>query len=54
MVYFTTALRSNEVVLEKLLRNELCPADKENEQNLALILKQKLQKKDKEGNNHEK
>ena len=40
--------------LERLLRNELCPADKENEQNLALILKQKLQKKDKEGNNHEK
>ena len=40
--------------LERLLRNELCPAEKENEQNLALILKQKLQKKDKEGNNHEK
>ena len=40
--------------LERLLRNELCPAEKENEQNLALILKQKLQKKDKEGNDHEK
>ena len=40
--------------LERLLRNELCPAEKETEQNLALILKQKLQKKDKEGNNHEK
>ena len=40
--------------LERLLRNELCPAEKETEQNLALILKQKLQKKDKEGRNHEK
>ena len=40
--------------LERLLRNELCPAEKENEQNLALILKQKLQKKDKEDHKNEK
>lgn len=40
--------------LERLLRNELCPAEKENEQNLALILKQKLQKKDKEDRKNEK
>ena len=39
--------------LERLLRNELCPAEKENEQNLALILKQKLQKKDKEDHKNE-
>ena len=38
--------------LEKLLRNELCPVSEENEQSLALRLKQKLQKK--EGNRHEK
>ena len=36
--------------LERLLRNELCPEPQETGQNLALILKQKLQKKDKEGN----
>ena len=40
--------------LERLLRNELYPAEKENEQNLALILKQKLQKKDKEDHKNEK
>ena len=42
------------LTLERLLRNELCPAEKENEQNLALILKQKLQKKDKEDHKNEK
>ena len=40
--------------LERLLRNELCPKEKENDQNLALILKQKLQKKDKEDRRNEK
>ena len=40
--------------LERLLRNELYPAEKENEQNLALILKQKLQKTDKEDHKNEK
>ena len=38
--------------LEKLLRNELCPAGEENEQNLMIRLKQLLQKK--EGERHEK
>ena len=38
--------------LEKLLRNELCPATEENEESLVLRLKQKLQKK--EGDSHEK
>ena len=38
--------------LEKLLRNELCPATEENEESLVLRLKQKLQKK--EGDRHEK
>ena len=32
--------------LEKLLRNELCPAEEEDEMNLALRLKQKWQKKE--------
>ena len=40
--------------LERLLRNELCPKEKENDQNLALILKQKLQKKGKEDRRNEK
>jgi diadenylate cyclase len=40
--------------LERLLRNELCPEEKVNDQNLALILKQKLQKKEKEDRKHEK
>ncbi len=34
--------------LERLLRNELCTDEQEADQNLALRLKQKLQKKDKE------
>ena len=36
--------------LEKLLHNELCPAEIEQEQNLALRLKQKLMKKEGDGN----
>ena len=38
--------------LEKLLRNELCPAQEDTELNLAMRLKQKLQKK--EESSHEK
>ena len=38
--------------LEKLLRNELCPATEENEQSLIVRLKQILQKK--EGEHHER
>ncbi len=38
--------------LEKLLRNELCPAEEETEMSLVLRLKQKWQKK--EGDNHER
>ena len=38
--------------LEKLLRNELCPASEENTQNLMIRLKQIIQKK--EGDRHEK
>ncbi len=34
--------------LERLLHNELCPEEQEKDQNLALRLKQKMQKKDKE------
>ena len=40
--------------LEKLLRNELCPENDQTEENLVLKLKQKLQKKEKEGKTHEK
>lgn len=40
--------------LERLLRNELCPADNEKEENFVLKLRQKIQKKDKEGENNEK
>ena len=40
--------------LERLLRNELCPAEEEKEENLVLKLRQKLQKKEKEGDKHEK
>ncbi len=40
--------------LERLLHNELCPAQEEPEQNLAVLLRQKLQKKDKEGEGNEK
>jgi len=39
--------------LEKLLRNELCPDDAEKEDSLALKLRQKLQKKEKGGNDNE-
>lgn len=35
--------------LEKLLRHELCPDDTDKEENLALKLRQKIMKKDKEG-----
>ena len=38
--------------LEKLLHNELCPQVEEKEQNLALRLRQKLQLKEKEAENH--
>lgn len=40
--------------LERLLRNELCPEDTEKEENLVLKLRQKLQKKGKEEEKHEK
>lgn len=39
--------------LERLLQNELCPAEPENEENLVLKLRQKIQKLDKEGQNHD-
>ena len=40
--------------LEKLLRNELCPEQEPAQDSLVLKLRQKLQKKDKEGDNSEK
>lgn len=40
--------------LERLLRNELCEDDSPKEDNPMLLLRQKLQKKDKEGNGNEK
>ncbi len=40
--------------LEKLLRHELCKADSNDEDNLVLKLRQKLQKKEKEGGHNEK
>lgn len=40
--------------LEKLLRNELCPEDTQQEENLVLKLRQKLQKKEKGGETNEK
>ena len=40
--------------LEKLLRNELCPEQEQEPENLVLKLRQRLQKKDKEGNGNEK
>ena len=40
--------------LERLLRHELCPEDKEKEENLVLKLRQKLQIKGKEDSKHEK
>ena len=39
--------------LERLLHNELCPAEEE-KKSLALTLRQHLKKKDKEGGSHEK
>ena len=39
--------------LERLLQNELCPAEPEKEENLVLKLRQKLQSLDKEGQNHD-
>ena len=40
--------------LERLLRNELCPKEEAKEQNLAVKLRQKLRKKDKEAGGDEK
>ena len=40
--------------LERLLRSELCHEEAQNEENLVLKLRQKLQKKDKEGQQNEK
>ncbi len=40
--------------LEKLLYNELCPEDTQQEETLVLKLRQKLQKKEKGGNEYEK
>lgn len=40
--------------LERLLRNELCPEDDRQEENLIVKLRQKLQKKDKEEKKDEK
>ena len=40
--------------LERLLRNELCPDEEPQEENLALKLRQKLQKKEKGDNANEK
>ena len=40
--------------LERLLRNELCPQEEPKQENIAVKLYQKLQKKDKGGNTNEK
>ena len=40
--------------LERLLRNELCPQEENQQENIAVKLYQKLQKKDKGGNGNEK
>lgn len=40
--------------LERLLRNELCPEQEPTQENLVVKLRQRLQKKDKEGNVGEK
>ncbi len=40
--------------LERLLRNELCPEEEPQQENLVLKLYQKLQRKDKGGNQNEK
>ena len=39
--------------LERLLQNELCPAEQDAEENLVLKLRQKLQMLDKEGQGHD-
>lgn len=39
--------------LERLLQNELCPAEPDKDENLVLKLRQKLQLLDKEGQNHD-
>ena len=39
--------------LERLLRNELCTEENANDENLVVKLRQKLQKKEKGGNEHE-
>ena len=39
--------------LERLLQNELCPPEQENDENLVLKLRQKLHIMDKEGQNHD-
>ena len=40
-------------MLERLLRNELCPEEKPQDENLVVKLRQKLQKKEKGGNSDE-
>ena len=40
--------------LERLLRHELCPQDEQKEENLVLMLRQKLQKKGKETGSNDK
>ena len=40
--------------LERLLRNELCPEEEPQDENLVVKLRQKLQKKEKEGDRNEK
>ena len=40
--------------LERLLRNELCPTEDDKEENLAVMLRQKLQKKGKEAGSNDK
>lgn len=40
--------------LERLLRNELCPKEETKEENLAVMLRQKLQKKGKEAGGNDK
>jgi diadenylate cyclase len=40
--------------LERLLRNELCPKEENKEENLAVMLRQKLQKKGKEADRNDK
>ena len=40
--------------LERLLRNELCPEEEPQDENIVVKLRQKLQKKEKEGDRNEK